>query len=91
VASLSVHKLLMFMEVGHTVLHGAYDKLPGAEKYRSAGFHWKAPVDEKSWCTAHNVRHHQYTNVAGRDPDLDFGVLRLSDRRRSSTRTPFMF
>lgn len=84
VASLSVHKLLMFMEVGHTVLHGAYDKLPGAEKYRSGSFHWKAPVDEKSWCTAHNVKHHQYTNVAGRDPDMDFGVLRLSDRIRHS-------
>ena len=84
VASLSVHKLLMLMEIGHTVLHGAYDKLPGAEPYRSESFRWKAPVDEKSWCRGHNVRHHQYTNVAGRDPDLDFGLLRLSDRIRYS-------
>lgn len=79
VATLSAHKALELMELGHTVLHGAYDRLPGAEKFRSEEFWWKAPIDERSWRAAHNVRHHQYTNVAGRDPDLDFGVLRLSE------------
>jgi fatty acid desaturase len=78
VSALCVHKTLELMEIGHTVLHGAYDALPGAEAYRAEGFHWKAPIDEDSWCSAHNVRHHQYTNVAERDPDLDFRGLRLS-------------
>jgi NADPH-dependent stearoyl-CoA 9-desaturase len=78
IASLSTHKLLELMEIGHTVLHGTYDQMPGAERYDCRRFHWKAPIDEKSWRFGHNVRHHQYTNVAGRDPDLDFGGLRLS-------------
>jgi fatty acid desaturase len=80
VISLSAHKALELMEIGHTVLHGTYDKLEGAEAYRAKGFIWRAPIDEASWSVGHNVRHHQYTNVAGRDPDLDFGGLRLSER-----------
>jgi fatty acid desaturase len=80
VATLSAHKALELMEVGHMVLHGTYDKLPGAEELQSKTFTWKAPIDERGWHVGHNVRHHQYTNIAGRDPDLDFGGLRLSDR-----------
>ena len=80
VLALSTHKLLELIEIGHTVLHGTYDRVPGGEAFRSEGFRWKAPIDEASWRMAHNVRHHQYTNVAGRDPDLDFGGLRLSER-----------
>ncbi|HVK72330.1 MAG TPA: acyl-CoA desaturase [Kofleriaceae bacterium] len=80
VLALSVHKTLELMEIGHSALHGAYDRLPGATGFRSDGFRWKAPIDEESWRSAHNIRHHQYTNIAGRDPDLDFGGLRLSER-----------
>jgi len=61
-------------------LHGAYDGLPHSERFQSQKFRWKAPIDEESWKRGHNVRHHQYTNIAGKDPDLDFGVLRLSPR-----------
>ena len=80
VVALSVHKTLELIEIGHTVLHGTYDHVPGAVAFHAAAFRWKAPIDEESWRTSHNVRHHQYTNVAGRDPDLDFGGLRLSSR-----------
>lgn len=80
VVSLSAHKALELMEIGHTALHGTYDKLEGAEAFRAKTFVWKAPIDEQSWCVTHNVRHHQYTNIAKRDPDLDFGNLRLSER-----------
>jgi len=79
VAALWAHKLLETIEIGHTTLHGTYDRIPGAEGLSSSGFHWKAPIDEDAWRNAHNVQHHQYTNVAGRDPDVDFGLLRLSD------------
>lgn len=77
VASLSAHKALELMEVGHMALHGAYEKLPDS-RFHAKSFTWKAPIDEKSWMLGHNVRHHQYTNIAGRDPDLDFGQLRLA-------------
>ena len=79
-AALWAHKTLELMEVGHMALYGAYDGLPDTERFQSKDFHWKAPIDEASWKMGHNVRHHQYTNIAGRDPDLDFGALRLSAR-----------
>jgi len=79
-AALWAHKTLELMEIGHMALHGAYDGLPAAERFQSQTFRWKAPIDESSWKMGHNVRHHQYTNIAGKDPDLDFGALRLSAR-----------
>jgi fatty acid desaturase len=78
--ALWAHKSLELMEIGHMALHGAYDGLDGAERFESQSFHWKAPIDEASWRVGHNVRHHQYTNIAGRDPDLNFAALRLSPR-----------
>lgn len=79
VSALWVHKALELMEIGHPALHGAYDNLPGAEKYNSEKFHWKAPVDEAAWKASHNLRHHQWTGIAGKDPDINFGQLRLSE------------
>src|SRR5262245_52726304 len=35
VVALWIHKQLQATEIGHTALHGAYDDLPGAERYRS--------------------------------------------------------
>lgn len=83
VAALWVHKSLELMELGHMILHGAYDKLEGADAFRSETFRWKAPIDEASWRHEHNILHHQHTNIDGRDPDMDFAGLRLS------TRVPF--
>jgi len=80
VGALWVHKSLELMEIGHMALHGAYDRLPVDRRYHADFFRWKAPIDEKAWRVGHNVRHHQYTNIEGRDPDLDFGALRLSPR-----------
>ncbi len=80
VGALWVHKQLQATEVGHTALHGAYDRLPGAEKFASRTFRWDTPIDEESWRYAHNVRHHGNTNVAGRDPDIHFGTVRLTER-----------
>jgi linoleoyl-CoA desaturase len=76
VFSLWLHKQLQATEIGHTALHGAYDRLPGAERYQSKTFHWQVPIDEESWRLGHNVKHHQYTNVAGKDPDIHFGPVR---------------
>ncbi len=35
VAALWVHKSLELMELGHMILHGAYDKLEGVDAFRS--------------------------------------------------------
>ena len=78
VGALWVHKQLQSTEIGHTVLHGAYDRLPGGEAFASKKWRWDTPIDEESWRLAHNVRHHGNTNVAARDTDIDFGPVRLT-------------
>ncbi|MFZ5443222.1 MAG: fatty acid desaturase family protein [Myxococcota bacterium] len=77
VAALFLHKQLEAVEIGHTALHGAYDGLPGAEAFHSDTFSWNVPIDEATWRQVHNVRHHGNTNVAGDDPDIHFGAIRL--------------
>ncbi len=78
VFALALHKQLQTAEIGHSALHGAWDGLAGAERYDSKTFRWDAPIDEASWKSGHNVKHHGNTNVAGRDPDIRFGPARLT-------------
>jgi NADPH-dependent stearoyl-CoA 9-desaturase len=80
VAALWLHKQLEATEIGHTALHGAYDKLPGGERWASESFAWDVPIDEESWRHGHNHKHHGNTNVAGRDPDIHFGPIRLTEQ-----------
>jgi linoleoyl-CoA desaturase len=79
VTALWLHKQLQATEIGHTALHGAYDGLEGAADYQQENFEWDLPIDEESWRAGHNIKHHQYTNVAGRDPDIHFGHVRLTE------------
>lgn len=80
VTALWVHKQLQATEIGHTALHGAYDKLVGASRFHSKRFRWDTPIDEASWHYGHNVRHHGATNVAGKDADIHFGQIRLTEQ-----------
>jgi linoleoyl-CoA desaturase len=79
VLALWLHKQLEAVEIGHTALHGAYDKFASAPAFHAERFSWLLPIDEESWRQGHNLRHHGYTNVAGKDPDMDYGVVRLSE------------
>ncbi len=89
VVALWVHKQLQATEIGHTALHGAYDRLPGGEAFASRTFRWDAPIDEESWRYAHNVRHHGNTNIADKDPDIHFGTVRLTEQTPWSVRHRF--
>jgi fatty acid desaturase len=80
VGALWVHKQLQAAEIGHSALHGAWDRLPGGEPFASKTFRWDTPIDEASWRYGHNVRHHGWTNVAGKDPDIRFGPARLTEQ-----------
>ncbi len=80
VLALFVHKQLQATEIGHTALHGAYDRIPGVGRFHSRKFRWDVPIDEESWRSGHNVKHHQFTNIAGKDPDIHFGPVRLTDK-----------
>lgn len=79
VLGLAIHKQLHGSEIGHAVLHGAYDKIPGAGRFSSKGYWWETPIDEEAWHEGHNVAHHQYTNVVGKDPDCNYGTIRLNE------------
>ncbi len=76
--ALWLHKQMEATEIGHTALHGAFDGLEGAEDFQSKDFYWDVPIDEESWKYGHNIRHHQFTNVTGKDPDIHFGPIRLN-------------
>jgi linoleoyl-CoA desaturase len=89
VGALWLHKQLQATEVGHTALHGAYDRLEGAEEFNSKTFSWDVPIDEESWRYGHNIRHHQYTNIAGKDPDIHFGPARLTEHTPHAPRHRF--
>lgn len=80
VGALWLHKQLQAIEIGHTVLHGVYDKLEGGERFNSKKFTWDAPVDEEAWRQGHNIQHHHFTNVAGKDPDMTFGPARFTEQ-----------
>jgi len=78
VAALWLHKQVEATEIGHTALHGAFNRIEGADAFRSADFRWRIPIDEDAWRRGHNGRHHGHTNVAGHDPDIHFGFVRLT-------------
>jgi len=75
VFALFLHKQIEATEIGHTALHGAYDRFGEGTGFHSNKFWWKVPIDESSWRYGHNVRHHGNTNVAGKDPDIHFGPI----------------
>lgn len=79
VLALFLHKQLEATEIGHTALHGAYDRFGEDTGFHSRSFRWKVPIDEASWRYGHNVRHHGNTNVTGKDPDIHFGPVRLTE------------
>jgi fatty acid desaturase len=95
VLALGVHKQLQWIEIGHTVLHGTYDRLEGVGRFSSKHFRWDLPLDEQAWRESHNFKHHGSTGIVGADPDLDMCALRFSPHTRWELRhayqIPLMF
>jgi NADPH-dependent stearoyl-CoA 9-desaturase len=78
VAALSLSKVLDNMEIGHNVMHGQYDwmKDPGLDSKR---FEWDTACPGDQWRHSHNYMHHTHTNVLGKDRDIGYGMLRMSE------------
>ncbi|HEV3322880.1 MAG TPA: fatty acid desaturase [Solirubrobacteraceae bacterium] len=78
VAALSLSKILDNMEVGHNVMHSQYDWMndPALDGRR---FEWDNACPGDHWRHSHNYIHHTYTNVLGRDRDVGYGILRMSE------------
>ncbi len=78
VAALSLSKILDNMEIGHNVMHGQYDwmKDPALDSKR---FEWDTACPSDQWRYSHNYMHHTHTNVLGKDRDIGYGILRMSE------------
>jgi linoleoyl-CoA desaturase len=64
------------MEIGHNVMHGQWDWM-GDPAIHSSTWEWDAASTADSWKYAHNVQHHTYTNVIGKDRDLGYSAMRV--------------
>ncbi|WP_313675187.1 fatty acid desaturase [Mycolicibacterium sp.] len=72
----TLYRLLQFSELGHNVLHGTYDDLPGNGDFHSDRYVWDFNVDPAQWKVMHHEGHHPNTNIVGKDHDLGYSVLR---------------
>jgi fatty acid desaturase len=78
VAALSVSKILDNMEIGHNVMHGQYDWMQDQE-LNGRTFEWDTACPADQWRHSHNYMHHTHTNIVGKDRDVGYGLLRISE------------
>ncbi len=79
--SLGLAKILENMEIGHNVLHAQWDWMKD-DTIQSSTWEWDHVCPSDQWMHSHNVRHHTWTNVLGKDPDIGYGLLRMSGEQR---------
>jgi linoleoyl-CoA desaturase len=79
--SLGLAKILENMEIAHNVLHAQWDWMRD-DSIRSNTWEWDHVCPSDQWMRAHNVRHHTWTNVLGKDPDVGYGLLRVTSEQR---------
>jgi len=78
VAALALSKILDNMEIGHNVMHGQYDWMKDPA-LNSRTFEWDMVCPGEQWRRSHNFMHHTYTTVLGRDRDVGYGILRITE------------
>jgi len=77
-AALSLSKILDNMEIGHNVMHGQYDWMKDA-RLNGKTFEWDTACPGDQWRHSHNYMHHTHTNIVGKDRDIGYGILRMSE------------
>jgi linoleoyl-CoA desaturase len=80
-AALSVAKILENMEIGHNVMHGQWDWMRDPEIH-STTWEWDNVSASEGWKHSHNELHHTWTNVVGRDRDVGYTIMRMSEDQR---------
>lgn len=79
-AMLGVAKILENMEIGHNVMHGQWDWMRDPDIH-STSWEWDTASPAKHWKHSHNHMHHKWTNVVGKDRDVGYGILRMSEKQ----------
>ena len=77
-AALSLSKILDNMEIGHNVMHGQYDWM-NDPRLDGKTFEWDTACPGDQWRHSHNYMHHTHTNIVGKDRDIGYGMLRMSE------------
>ena len=79
-AALGLAKILENMEIGHNVMHGQWDWMRDPEIHSST-WEWDNVCPADQWKHSHNVVHHTWTNVMGKDRDVGYEILRVNDEQ----------
>ena len=74
------------MEIGHNVMHGQYDWMRDPA-LNSKSFEWDTACPGDQWRHSHNYLHHTFTNIVGKDRDVGYGILRMSEDQRGTRST----
>lgn len=77
---LSFSKILNNMELGHNVMHGQYDWMQHPY-LNSQKFDWDIVCPAPLWQHSHNYLHHTFTNIVGRDHDVGYHLIRVTDEQ----------
>lgn len=77
---LSFSKILNNMELGHNVMHGQYDWMQHPH-LNSKKFDWDIVCPAPLWQHSHNYLHHTFTNIVGRDHDVGYHLIRVTDEQ----------
>jgi linoleoyl-CoA desaturase len=80
-AALSAAKILENMELGHNILHGQWDWMRDPD-ISSTTWEWDSVIPADGWKRTHNDIHHTWTNVVGKDRDVGYTLLRMSEEQR---------
>ena len=78
---LGLSKIVENMELGHNVMHGQFDWL-NDPSLNGAAYDWDTISTGDDWKYTHNYIHHTYTNIVGKDHDVGYGLLRISDLQK---------
>ncbi len=79
-AGLGLAKVLENMEIGHNVMHGQWDWMDDPE-ISSTTWEWDTTCASDHWKHGHNIVHHTWTNVMGKDRDIGYEILRTSSEQ----------
>ncbi len=78
---LGISKIVENMELGHNVMHGQFDWL-NDPSLNGANYDWDTIATGDDWKHTHNYVHHTYTNIVGKDHDVGYGLLRVSEQQK---------